>query len=354
MSFVEERYLHLISPRLRNFKQKDRTLFQFSCPSCGDSKKDARKARGYVYEVEGNLLYSCHNCHRTTNFPSLLKEVDPDLYKEFTLERWRDSKPFNQRQYDKQQHEKVIHDVSISDIDFPSPAVDPLSGLRHVDELQPDHPANRLLADRVIPRHRRGEFYHVDDFCGWANQKVPGKYPKAFVEPRLVIPVIGRDGTLTGFQGRSYQNDAKVRYMTVCLDKSLPFLFNLNNIQEDETIYALEGPFDSTFLPNAVASTGGVIQREVEKANLPKDKVVIVYDNECRNKQVVDNMRKAIEAGYKIVIWPDFWEEKDINDFVKKKPDLEIVVGQLIKSIVEKNTFSGNQAKLKLNQWKKC
>jgi hypothetical protein len=354
MSYIEERFLHLISPRLRNFKQKERTLFQFCCPSCGDSKKDARKARGYVYEVEGNLLYTCHNCSRNTNFPSLLREVDPDLYKEFTLERWRDSKPFNQRQYDKQQHEKVIHDVSISDLDFPPTPVDPLSGLRHVDQLQPEHPANRLLADRVIPRHRRGEFYHVDDFCGWANQKVPGKYPKAFVEPRLVIPVIGRDGTLTGFQGRSYQKDAKVRYMTVSLDKSRPFLFNLNNIQEDETIYALEGPFDSTFLPNAVASTGGVIQREVEKANLPKDKVVIVYDAESRNKQIVDNMRKAIEAGYKTVIWPESWTEKDLNDYAMSTSIREDDLTTALVDLIDRSTFSGNQAKLKLNQWKKC
>ena len=46
---IESKYIRLLSHRLRNFKQKKDYLWNFSCPICGDSKKNLLKARGYVY-----------------------------------------------------------------------------------------------------------------------------------------------------------------------------------------------------------------------------------------------------------------------------------------------------------------
>jgi hypothetical protein len=49
--------------------------------------------------------------------------------------------------------------------------------------------------------------------------------------------------------------------------------------------------------------------------------------------------------GHKVVIWPSTIKEKDINDMV--------LSGLNVQSVIESNTYSGLQAKLKFITWKK-
>ena len=69
-----------------------------------------------------------------------------------------------------------------------------------------------------------------------------------------------------------------------------------------------------------------------------------MYDNEPRNKQIVDRIDKTIEAGYKVVIWPKDLGEKDLNDLVN--------TGVNVRSMVESNVYQGLEAKLQLSNWK--
>jgi hypothetical protein len=73
---------------------------------------------------------------------------------------------------------------------------------------------------------------------------------------------------------------------------------------------------------------------------------IFVYDNEPRNKQIVSNMRKTIELGYKLCIWPDTIKEKDINEMV-----LAGTSSAAIQHIIDNNTYDGLMATMKLNQW---
>jgi hypothetical protein len=72
---------------------------------------------------------------------------------------------------------------------------------------------------------------------------------------------------------------------------------------------------------------------------------IYVYDNEPRNKQIVDRISKQIDNGERIVIWPSNIKEKDINDM--------ILCGHNVKEVVEKNTYQGLEAKLKFTTWKR-
>ena len=75
--------------------------------------------------------------------------------------------------------------------------------------------------------------------------------------------------------------------------------------------YVTEGPFDSTFLSNAIAMCGS----DVDLSTLDYQ-FIYVYDNEPRNKQIVDRISKQIDNGERIVIWPSNIKEKDINDMI--------------------------------------
>jgi len=74
----------------------------------------------------------------------------------------------------------------------------------------------------------------------------------------------------------------------------------------------------------------------------------LVMDNEPRNKDIVKQLKKYIDLGYNVVMYPDTVEEKDINDMVKagRTPN-EIL------NLINTNTFSGMEALLKFADWKK-
>ena len=59
-------------------------------------------------------------------------------------------------------------------------------------------------------------------------------------------------------------------------------------------------------------------------------------------------MRSAIKDGHKIVIWPDTMVGKDINEFI-----MNGITPAEVQSIINQNTFSGIQAQLKFNMWKR-
>jgi hypothetical protein len=59
-------------------------------------------------------------------------------------------------------------------------------------------------------------------------------------------------------------------------------------------------------------------------------------------------MQACIDKQQRLVIWPEDIKEKDINDIVVSGVDTEKLT-----SIIESRIFSGLQAKLELNKWKK-
>ena len=72
---------------------------------------------------------------------------------------------------------------------------------------------------------------------------------------------------------------------------------------------------------------------------------IYIYDNEPRNKDIHNRMLKIIHSQTSIVIWPTTIKQKDINEMIMS--DIDVV------NIIKQNTFSGLQAKLQFNFWKK-
>ena len=154
-------------------------------------------------------------------------------------------------------------------------------------------------------------------------------------ESRIIIPMYDTDKNLIGFQGRSLGPNS-VKYITVMLQDEAPKLFGLDKIDETKPIYITEGPFDSTFLENAVAMCGS----DLDIRSFGWSSYIWIFDNEPRNREIIERINKTIDRGDQIVIWPSNIHEKDINDMV--------LSGHNVKSIVESNTYSSLKAKLSL------
>ena len=125
------------------------------------------------------------------------------------------------------------------------------------------------------------------------------------------------------------------------LEDDAPKIYGLDNIKTGETVYVTEGPFDSTFISNSIAMCGA--DGDVSKWGITNP--VWIYDNEPRNRQIVERLATTINRGDRVVIFPKNILEKDINDMY--------LSGQNVQRVVESNIYQGLEAKLKLNDWKR-
>ena len=90
-SYIDLKFINDLSGRLSQFKKKLIILFNFRCPHCGDSKKSKTKARAYLYRVKNDMFFKCHNCGMDQNFANFIKFVDPKVYEQYLLERYKKS-----------------------------------------------------------------------------------------------------------------------------------------------------------------------------------------------------------------------------------------------------------------------
>ena len=125
------------------------------------------------------------------------------------------------------------------------------------------------------------------------------------------------------------------------LEEDAPKIYGLDDINTGETVYVTEGPFDSTFISNSIAMCGA--DGDVNKWGITDP--VWIYDNEPRNRQIVERLATTINRGDRVVIFPKNILEKDINDMY--------LSGQKVQRVVESNIYQGLEAKLKLQDWKR-
>ena len=340
---IDKKYINLLSSKLRNFKWKKEDSANCSCPVCGDSKKDKKKARGYFYTRHGRFFYKCHNCSHWCSVYDLLKELDIQLSKEYLMEslgKERREKPGDADMIFKNTTPKFKKKDKILDT------------LQCLTDLPDGHPAVLFADMRIIPNQFWRYLYFTDDFGSFMKRLDPDCLPVG-AEPRLVIPFFNRDGDVVGAQGRALNmtDEANARqtlkYITVKGDKSIDRLFyGLWRCNPKERVYVVEGPIDSMFLRNAIAMVGAGALRNIPD-RLENSDMTWVYDNEPRNLQICAYIEKLIEMGRDVCIWPDNIKEKDINDMAYR------ISTRRIPKMIDENTFSGLEATLRFRDWRK-
>jgi hypothetical protein len=169
-------------------------------------------------------------------------------------------------------------------------------------------------------------------------------------EARIIIPFFDRSGKIFAYQGRDLSGHAKQKYITVKINEKTPLLFGIKDLNFNKPITLVEGPIDSLFLPNAIASVNASLATTanwfLRGINKSPDLLTVVLDNEPRNKSVVKEYERAIESGLKIVIWPKAVERyKDINEMFMNGIDPV--------ALIKSNTYQGLVANLEFLTWKR-
>ncbi len=322
MDLIDSKYVGLISSRLQKFKKVKPDLYNFRCPICGDSQKNKNKCRGYMYVVKNNTNFKCHNCGASLSLNNFIKKLDTTLHKQYTLEKFKEGHTGR----------NFVSEEPV--FEFKKPVFKKKLDLPKASE---NDDARKYLEDRKLNPEK---FYYTNKFKEWTNTKKQTFDSTYRDEQRIIIPMYDKGKNLIGFQGRSLTPNS-VKYITVMLEDEAPKIYGLETINEKLPIYVVEGPFDSTFIDNSVALCGS----DGDLGYLEGSDIILVYDNEPRNREIVGRIERCIDRNQKVVIWPNGIIEKDINDM--------IIAGHDVMSMIKSNTYSGLEAKVKFNIWKK-
>ena len=328
--FVDAHYVSLLSGRLDKFTRKKADLYNFRCPYCGDSQKHKNKARGYFFRLKQDMVYKCHNCGVGRTLPNFLKDQAPDLHDEYIMERYKSGTTGKGSYVPKPK--------------FKKPVFEKRGDLKSIADLNKEHPAVKYINARQIPQEFYRELFYTGEFYTWVKSQKPSSAEVYGDQGRIIIPFLKKTSGGTkwfGFQGRSLDPRDRLRYITVMLDENEPKIYGLNRINETKPVYIVEGPFDSLFLANSVAMAGS----DIDPRTYNWSDYIWVFDNEPRNREIVNRISKSIDRGDKVVIWPHNLQQKDINDM--------FLSGHNVQSMVESNVYQGIEAKIKLNSWKK-
>jgi len=321
MNHVDSKFINLISSKLQKFKRVKSDLYNFRCPICGDSKKNKSKTRGYLYSMKSDVNFRCHNCGASMTFSSFLKQQDPVLHKQYVFERFKQGTTGRAT---------VVEEPKFH---FEAPKFKKKINLPKASE---NPKADGYLTARKL---NSNDFYYAENFKKFVNTLKQTFDDTRYDEERIIIPLY-YEKNLIGLQGRSL-GPSKVKYITVMLNDDAPKIYGLDNIRANAPVYVTEGPFDSTFIRNSVAMCGA--DADVSRWGISNP--VWIYDNEPRSSEIVRRIGNTIDSGESLVIWPNGIDDKDINDMVMSGLDVQ--------SVIESNTYSGLEAKLKFNTWKK-
>ena len=277
--------------------------------------------RGYLYAVKVNTNFKCHNCGASMSLNNFLKHVDPAVHKQYVMEKFKEG------------HTGRNFVIDEPVIKFEAPKFKTKIKLPKASENP--NSAGYLTARRLDP----AQFYYAEKFKKFVNTLKQTFDDTRYDEERIIIPLY-YEKKLIGLQGRSVGPNP-IKYITIMLDDDAPKIYGLDNIRRDAPVYVTEGPFDSTFVRNSIAMCGA--DADVDKWGVSNP--VWIYDNEPRNREITNRISKTIDSGQTVVIWPNGIDDKDINDMVMSGLDVQ--------SVIESNTYSGLEAKLKFNTWKK-
>ena len=337
--FLQVSFAKQLGQRLERFRVKKESPFLAAarCPVCNEGTSKT-KTRFVFYEKEHQINVMCFNCGLSTTLASFLKTHHRPLFDEFKFDKFRTNSFVPST---------VTHSVS----DFVPKKIELAKSedslnLQLVSDLPSDHPARKYIDSRNLPDF---PFYYAPKFFAFSSRYNTEFKSNSKDEPRIIIPFFDKRGKIFAYQGRDLSGIAKQKYITVKVDPKAPLLFGLKALNLSQPINLVEGPIDSLLLPNCVASVNASLASTAEwllrGINKTPEILTIILDNESRNKAVCAEYEKAINSGYRIVIWPEKIKQKDINEM--------LLAGLDPMTIIKKNTFSGLEAKLKFYEWKR-
>ena len=178
-----------------------------------------------MYAVKTNTNFKCHNCGASMSFNNFLKQVDPAVHKQYTMEKFKEG------------HTGRNFVTEEPEFKFEAPKFKQKIQLPKCSE---DPNSEGYLTARKLDVNK---FYYAEKFKKFVNGLKHTFDDTKYDEPRIIIPLYYQK-TLVGIQGRSmdFGNPKSVKYITVMINDDAPKIYGLDEVQTDQTVYVTEGP----------------------------------------------------------------------------------------------------------------
>ena len=240
-----------------------RCQVSFDCPVCSYDIKNLEKGDGKG-NLEVNYRYGVYKCwvcaetHETHGsiYKLIKKYGTPKQLKKYELLRPDDTEDSTKRVYKQVRLPKEF--VAFKDASM---------GLKLTPQYKQalTYIKKRNITDLMLQIYNIGFCYN-------------GLY-----ENRIIIPSYDEEKRLNYFVARSYLSKTKLKYKNPEAQKEI-IIFNEHLINWDETIYIVEGAFDSIFIPNAIPMLGKFMSEHLfKKLYENAKKIVIVLDPDAWN-----------------------------------------------------------------------
>lgn len=274
-----------------------------------------------------NFVFHCHNCGLTKTLKNFLYNIDSLIYSEYKREtsfkKFKNDEPIKIKKNTPNMSTENIVPVNI---------------------LDKNHECIKYIQNRLIPEDSWDKLFWCQDFSSLVKEMFGSKYEgRDFPTKGLLFKIHAIDGvfpSIVGVQLRSIDpNCHKSKRFITCMEDNWSTAFGYEG---HEPKYVVEGPIDSLFLDDCIAS----INSSLWRVKFPN----AVYINDCepRNPQIVKQVKKCIDLGYKVVLLPEMYSGLDINDIIKKfgysKKELT--------DLIDSHTYQGLTAKMKFSSWK--
>ena len=276
----------------------------FDCPVCSYDIKELDHGDG-----KGNLeinykhnVYKCWSCAETHGTHGSLFKL---------IKRYGNPKQLKKYQILKPDEDEDAPKRTYKQVKLPKefvPFKDASIGLKMTPQYKQayNYIKKRNITDLML------QIYNIG-FC------YTGEY-----ENRIIIPSYDENKRLNYFIARSYLNKTKLKYKNPEVQKEI-IIFNEYLVNWDETIYIVEGAFDSIFVPNAIPMLGKFMSDHLYQTLYEKaKKIVIVLDPDAWNDQ--ERLYHKLNCG-KLMgkVWSIKLEgESDIADLQGKLDEYKI------------------------------
>ena len=310
------------------------------CPFCKEGKSWGVKKRFY-YIPEKEVAY-CHNCgYSKGSLNFILELTNKPLHivvneiKDFDIEI-------------QLPREEVKEEKKVTDKSLPEDCIN-LSDPSQV-EYYKDNAAVKIALNLIRDRKLDKGINKPKTFYISLKDKVH--------KNRLILPFYDENNDIIFYQSRGLTKKdlyERPKYLSkVGAERSL---YGIQNINPDlDYVFIFEGPIDSYFVENGLATCGitensskmftTLQKQQINKLNLYEK--IYVLDNQYCDKAALNKSIALVDNNEKVFIWPkELKKFKDFNDICvagnkdKIKPEF-----------ILKNTHSGLKAKLLLTEIK--
>ena len=257
----------------------------FACPYCGDSVSDSTKKRAHLI-LRGKFmnLFKCFNCGKCTSITKFFSDFNQDL--PLTSIDY-----INNHQADLAQStitaseniSLILEKEVYTELGFTKEYLKQVWNLYELNDYR-SNKALQYLRNRMI--------YHYDKFL---------YSPQA--DSLLILNMV--DDKVIGIQFRDLSGKKKAKYITFGLKKlhehlktgkeisdelnSMSMLFNLFQVDIKKPVIVIEGPIDSMFIKNSIASCGAF-----KNISLDIDFWYFYDSDEAGNKESIEKLEKGL------------------------------------------------------------